>query len=270
MDGAATGIPALIKEFENSSATTEGDNGRAGTESRIVAALQGVVQEATGWKFTSVEFQNRILCKSDHFLSSPGHVTRIMKDALDNQKSISGVTKFVKKEAEEPMFAYSEREDLHSNNIAPAYGTGKRFMSWNDRNPTVISKGRIDKKGYSEVTEERAPELASWNKLMANTKSSLYSQTPETELDVLEVKLNKAYDYCFTATASYLNYCSPKKLSPYDDHVAHMQDGKEDRGADEQQNIFREESLAKKCLSIIIQVAIWCAEDSLGPCYVSI
>lgn len=73
--------------------------------------LQGLVERAVYKKFGSIEFQYRLLQKSEDEISSPEHKKRTTETTLGSRDSTTAVVTIIKREAERDVGAESKRKD---------------------------------------------------------------------------------------------------------------------------------------------------------------
>lgn len=66
---------------------------------------------------------------------------------------------------------------------------------------------------YSEMSEEDAAELPSWNEVTAGSRTRRYKSKPEKDLDVLGLRVIEPINYRLAAAVDYSNYRLLKKSS---------------------------------------------------------
>lgn len=108
-------------------------------------------------------------------------------------------------ETKEAIIAGLETEDRHRKFVYVANSTDTRSVSSSDRALTDISDEKTNRRTYSELSEEQAPNLPPWEKYDGLHQVGRYKLKPEKKLDVPELRVIEPVKDRFTTAVDYRN-----------------------------------------------------------------
>lgn len=176
---AIAGIIGLIDDGLTALVTCKGHNEMTRTDILLQSMPQGLVDRTVDETLNSTEFKSHLLRKIEEASSSPRHVTKGTKEIWEIHDFIAQMATIFKQKLQKAMDITLKREDRRHKFVEAANSTGTRSTSLSDGPPTDISNEQTNKKAYSQMTEEPAPEFPSWSGEIACNKSKRYTPKPE-------------------------------------------------------------------------------------------